>query len=113
MNRHERRRQKKNNRINNTSNQELIEAIKLHTNRNYKKAEVLYKKVLLADKSNYEAIRHLGILNQDLKNYKKAHKYFLQAIKVNTNGFEALNNLGTIYLHNKNYDLALRCLKGH
>ena len=62
MNRHERRRQKKNNKLNQTVNQDLLEGIKLHTNKNYAKAEVLYNKVLSSEPTNYEAIRHLGIL---------------------------------------------------
>ena len=71
MNRHERRRQKKNNRTNQLVNPILIEGIKYHTDKNYKKAEELYKKVLITEPSNYDAIRHLGILNQDLEKYEE------------------------------------------
>ena len=39
MNRHERRRQKKTNKLNQSVNQDLLEGIKLHTNKNYVKAE--------------------------------------------------------------------------
>ena len=101
MNRHERRRQKKNNKLNQTVNQDLLEGIRLHTNKNYKQAEFLYNKVLLSEPSNYEAIRHLGILNQDLEQYEKAYNYFLTSIKVNPNGFQALNNLATIHMETK------------
>ncbi len=110
MNRHERRRQKKNNKLNQTVNQDLLEGIKLHTNKNYIKAEALYNKVLSSDPANYEAIRHLGILYQDLEQYEKAYNYFLQALKVNPKGFQALNNLATIHMENKNYELAHKCL---
>ena len=110
MNRHERRRQKKNNKLNQTVNQDLLEGIRLHTNKNYKQAESLYNKVLLTEPSNYEALRHLGILNQDLEQYEKAYNYFLQAFKINQNGFQVLNNLATIHMLNKNYNLALKCL---
>ena len=108
MNRHERRRQKKNNKLNQTVNQDLLEGIRLHTNKNYKQAESLYNKVLLTEPSNYEALRHLGILNQDLEQYEKAYNYFLQAFKINQNGFQVLNNLATIHMLNKNYNLALK-----
>ncbi len=111
MNRHERRRLKKRNKINPAANHDLLEAIKLHTNKNYQEAEGLYKKVLSTEPKNYEALRHLGILNQDLEKYEKAYNYFLQAIKINPNGFQALSNLATIHMHNKNYDLAYKCLK--
>ena len=110
MNRHERRRQKKNNKLNQTVNQDLLEAIKLHTNKNYVKAETLYNQVLSNEPTNYEAIRHLGILYQDLEQYEKAYNYFLQALKVNPKGFQALSNLATIHMENKNYELAHKCL---
>ena len=109
MNRHERRRQQKNNKLNNKINKDLLEAIKFHTNKEYKKAEVLYNQVLTVEPSNYDAIRHLGILFQDLIDYERAYGYFIQAVKINPRGFEALNNLGTIHLHNKNFDLAFKC----
>ena len=111
MNRHERRRQQKNNKINNKVNENLLEGIKLHTNKEYKKAEVFYNQVLAEEPSNYDAIRHLGILFQDLKDYERAYQYFIQAVKINPRGFEALNNLGTIHLRNKSYDLAFKCFQ--
>mgnify|MGYP001167654165 FL=1 len=109
MNRHERRRLKKNNKLNTAVNVDLINGIKFHTNRNYVEAEKLYKKVLVSNPSNYDALRHLGILYQDQKNYAEAYEYFMQALKSNSRGFEVLSNLGTIHLNNKNYDLAVKC----
>ena len=110
MNRQERRRQKKNNKQNQTVNRDLLEGIKFHTNKDYKKAEILYKKALASEPSNYDVIRHLGILNQDLEKYEEAYNLFIQAVKINPQGFEAINNLATIHINNKNYDLALKCL---
>ena len=40
MNRHERRRQKRSNKLNQTVNPDLLQGIKLHTNKNYKKVQV-------------------------------------------------------------------------
>ena len=57
MNRHERRKQKKNIRLNQTINQDLLHGIKLHTNKKYKEAESLYNKVLITEPKNYEALR--------------------------------------------------------
>ncbi|MDC3086224.1 sulfotransferase [Pelagibacteraceae bacterium] len=110
MNRHERRRQKKSNKLNQTVNPDLLQGIKLHTNKNYNEAEVLYNRVLLNEPTNYEALRHLGILCQDLKEYERAYNYFMQALKTNPKGFQALSNLATIHMLNKNYDLAHKCL---
>ena len=110
MNRHERRRQKKSGKLNQTINPDLLQGIKLHTKKNYKEAEVFYKRVLLSEPTNYEALRHLGILFQDLKENEKAYNYFMEALKVNPKGFQAMGNLGTIHMLNKNYELAHKCL---
>ncbi len=110
MNRHERRRQKRSNKLNQTVNPDLLQGIKLHTNKNYKEAEVLYNRVLSSEPKNYEALRHLGILHQDLEEYEKAYNYFIQALKTDPKGFQALSNLATIHLRNKNYELAYKCL---
>ena len=110
MNRHERRRQKKSGKLNQTINPDLLQGIKLHTNKNYKEAEVFYNRVLLSEPTNYEALRHLGILFQDLKENEKAYNYFMEALKVNPKGFQAMSNLGTIHMLNKNYELAHKCL---
>ena len=110
MNRHERRRQKKSGKLNQTINPDLLQGIKLHTNKNYKEAEVLYNRVLSSEPKNYEALRHLGILFQDLKENEKAYNYFMEALKVNPKGFQAMGNLGTIHMLNKNYELAHKCL---
>ena len=89
MNRHERRKQlKSKKRNNNTVNGFLLDGIKQHMKRNYQEAENLYNKALLREPANYEALRHLGILNQDLENYEKAYNYFISAIKTNPNGFQ-------------------------
>ena len=110
MNRHERRKQKKSNKLSQTANPNLLQGIKLHTNKNYKEAEVFYNRALLSEPTNYEALRHLGILYQDLEEYEKAYNYFIQALKTDPKGFQALNNLATIHLRNKNYKLAHKCL---
>ncbi len=110
MNRHERRKQKKSGKLNQTVNPVLLQGIRLHTNKNYKEAEVLYNRVLLSEPTNYDALRHLGILFQDLKENEKAYNYFMEALKVNPKGFQAMSNLGTIHMLNKNYELAHKCL---
>ena len=109
MNRHERRKQKKiNNSISSLQN-ELLKAIQLHTKKDFENAEILYKQIILREPNNYDALRHLGILKQDLGNYEAAYENYLKCIKVKPNGFEALNNLGAVHVRNKNYQLALKC----
>lgn len=110
MNRHERRRKEKTQKVSSLQNL-LIKGINYHSSKNFKKAEEIYKQIIDRDPSNYQAIRHLGILNQDLKNYQIAHEYYLKAAKLNPTGFEVLNNIGTIHVINKNYDLGLKCFR--
>ena len=80
MNRKERRRLKKSSSHNQENNNSLLEAIKLHTQKNFKTAEDLYLKIIKNDKTNYQALRHLGILYNDTKRYKQAISYLTDAI---------------------------------
>ena len=111
MNRHERRKQKKANVGVNIFQNELLKAIQLHTQKDFNNAEILYKNIVSKDPNNYDAVRHLGILRQDLGDYAGAYEYYLKCIKIRPNGFEALNNLGAVHTRNKNYQLALKCFK--
>ncbi len=109
MNRHERRKQKKINNFTSNLHNELLKAIQLHTSKEYKNAENLYKQIIVKEPNNYDALRHLGILHQDLGNYEEAYNNYLKCITIKPNGFEALNNLGAVHVRNKNYQLALKC----
>ncbi len=108
MNRHERRKQKKN-QSQNAFHKNLLKAIQLHTNKNYLEAYNLYNNLLSTDPNNYDVLRHLGILFQDQGENEKAYDFFLKSVKINPNGFEAFNNLGTVHSKNKNYELAKKC----
>ena len=72
MNRQDRRKQKNNFALNKVSHNQLIEAIKLHSEKQFSAAEKIYKKLLSSNPKNYDIIRHLGILNQDLGNLEIA-----------------------------------------
>ena len=109
MNRQSRRKQKNNFALNKVSHNQLIEAIKLHSEKQFLAAEKIYKKLLNSHPKNYDIIRHLGILNQDLGNLEIAYNLFMKSLKINPNGFESLNNLGVIHLNNSNYVMALKC----
>ena len=111
MNRHERRKQKKVVTGVSAGQNELLKAIQLHTQKDLNRAEILYKNIILRDPKNYDAIRHLGILRQDLGDYEGAYENYLKCIKIRPDGYEALNNLGAVHIRNKNYQLALKCFK--
>ena len=109
MNRQERRRQKNNSSLSLSNQNQLLEAIKLHTKKDYESAAKIYKKLLIHNSKNYDVLRHLGILNQDIGNFEEAFKYYMKALKINPDGFEVLNNLGAIHQTSKNYRMALNC----
>ena len=101
MNRKERRRQKKNSSQNQESN-DLLEAIQLHSNKDFKNAENLYLKIIKSNKTNYQALRHLGILYNDTKKYEKAIQYLSDAIEIAPSIPDAHNNLGLVYFVSDN-----------
>ncbi len=111
MNRHLRRKQKKQQAKNTNINNKLLEAINFHSNKQFDLAEKLYKELQNLNPNNYDVLRHLGILNQDLGKLEEAYNFFQEAIKVKSDGFEALNNLGTVHILNKNQNLALKCFE--
>ncbi|MFL2899174.1 MAG: tetratricopeptide repeat-containing sulfotransferase family protein [Candidatus Pelagibacterales bacterium] len=106
MNRKERRRLKKSSSHNQENNNSLLEAIKLHTQKNFKTAEDLYLKIIKNDKTNYQALRHLGILYNDTKRYKQAISYLTDAIHIAPSIPDAHNNLGLVYFVSDNLALA-------
>ena len=69
MNRHERRKQKKESGNASILKQELLKAIHFHMNKDFINAEHLYKQIILKEPNNYDALRHIGILKEDLGNY--------------------------------------------
>ena len=111
MNRHQRRKENKRQSKTALIQAELIQAIKVHSSGNFLLAKDMYLKLYAKNNSNYDLIRHLGILYQDLKDNEKAYNFFLKAIELNPNGYEAYNNLGAIHVLNKNQSLALKCFE--
>ena len=81
----------------------------------FKKAEKFYEKALKIDNTNYDALRHLGIVDLDQGGFKKSERYFKKAISVWSDRYEAYNNLGSLYLRFDNIDEAVKnfniCLK--
>ena len=111
MNRHQRRKQKKEGQVHHPFQQELQAAIKNHVGKNYEIAEKEYKKLLNKIPNDYETIRHLGILYFDTQRIEEAYNCFQSAITSNPTRCEAFNNLGFVHIKNGNLDLAEKCLK--
>ena len=70
MNRHERRKQKKERGNISALQNELLKAIQFHVNKDFKNAE-LYQQIISKEPDNYDALRHLGSLNKILVIMKK------------------------------------------
>ena len=111
MNRHQRRKEEKKQNRNLNFQNLLLNAIDLHSKKQFKEAEKIYMRLIVSDPNNYDVQRHLGILFQDQGKYEKAYNFYLKAIDSKANGFEAISNLGTIHLVNKNSDLAMKCFE--
>ena len=111
MNRHQRRKEEKKQNKNLNFQNLLLNAIDLHSKKQFKEAEKIYMRLIVSDPNNYDVQRHLGILFQDQGKYEKAYNFYLKAIDSKANGFEAISNLGTIHLVNKNSDLAMKCFE--
>ena len=111
MNRHQRRKQKKEQQVNQPFQQELINIIKIHSSKDYDLAEKEYNKLLQKIPNDYETVRHLGILYFDTNKLEQAYNCFQKAIKINPSRCEAYNNLGFIHIKNGNLELAETCLK--
>ncbi len=106
MNRQERRRLQKQNKNQINPHKLLLKAIDLHSNKKYSEASEIYKDLFKKFPNDYDLIRHMGILEQDIKNYDSAYKYFKRALEIKPNGFEALNNLGAIHQLWKDHESA-------
>ena len=111
MNRQQRRKEEKNKSAQLAFKRKLIDAINIHQNKHYDQARNAYEELYRINPNDYDLVRHIGILHQDMEEYEEAYNKFLYAIKINPNGFEAINNLGTIHVLNKNDTLALKCFE--
>ncbi len=92
------------------TNNLLKEAFKLKKNKDYKKAEFTFEKILKISPYHYEANISLGLLNIENKNYNKAIKYFDKVAKKYPNKIDSYINLGNINIINQNYNKAIKYL---
>ena len=86
----------------------LKKGIEHHGAQNYHDAVQCYKKVLILDSKNYDAVRHLGIANLDQGNFEKAEHFFKKAISIRSDMPEAYNNLATVFFKLRQYEKATK-----
>ena len=74
MNRQQRRKEAKNKSAQLAFKKKLIDAISIHQNKKYDQAKEAYEKLYRINPNDYDLIRHIGILHQDLGEYETAYK---------------------------------------
>ena len=72
-------------------------ALKNYQKGNFKKAEMLYNKILKNFPDHFQSIFLLGTLFAQVKNYKGAINLLKKAIQINPVYLDAHNNLGNVY----------------
>jgi tetratricopeptide (TPR) repeat protein len=76
------------------------------------KAVDFFKKVLVLDKRNVEALLHIGYIYRSIKENVKAFKCFKQILLIEPNNFLAFYGLGRLYQSLDNHDNeAIECYK--
>ena len=85
------------------SNKDLREnldfANKFFRNKNFVKAEKLYKKIIKKFPSNFDANYFMASIKAQENNFNDAKSYMETALSINPNLPELNNNLGLIYLN--------------
>ena len=72
-------------------------ALKNYQTGNFKKAEMLYNKILKNFPDHFQSIFLLGTLFAQIKNYEGAISLLKKAIQINPVYLDAHNNLGNVY----------------
>ncbi|MGC1446203.1 MAG: tetratricopeptide repeat protein, partial [Xanthobacteraceae bacterium] len=78
------------------SQQILARAVAAHQAGNIAQAEFLYKMVLQADKTQFDALHMLGLIEAQRGNFPAGLARITDALRVRPNALEALINLGRI-----------------
>ena len=92
-------------------NESLAFAKKYLNNRNYSKAEKLYKKILKKFPNNFDANYFIASINAQENNFVDAKEYMEKALSINPNVPELNNNLGLLYFNLQQVDHALHFFK--
>ena len=87
---------------------DLNEAITLHRQGNFLKAEKIYINLLKKDKNNSQLLQLIGTLNFQVKKYKIAEEYLLKSLNEDPFNSSTLNNLGLL---NKEIDNIEKSIK--
>jgi tetratricopeptide (TPR) repeat protein len=86
---------------------ELEEALKLHFDQKFDKAEKIYEKIINREENNFNALYLLGTIKAQKKKYEEAIFLIRKSLSINQNNFIALSNLGTIFFNINRYEDAI------
>ena len=84
---------------NNDLRENLDFAIKFFRNKNFVKAEKLYKKIIKKFPNNFDANYFMASIKAQNNNYNEAKDYMEKANSINPNLPELNNNLGLSLIH--------------
>jgi predicted O-linked N-acetylglucosamine transferase (SPINDLY family) len=88
---------------------ELAEAWRLHRAGEYERAEQLYRAILRADPSNYEALHRLAFLNGQCGRWEEAQQFMARAIALNPYAPDALFLRGAALQKLHRHEEAVSC----
>ncbi len=90
--------------------QVLAEAVGLHRQGRLEQAEVLYNRVLKLDRTNFDALHMLGMLQHQRGKPAEAHRQIAAALKVQPRSADALSNFAQVLHALKRDEEALQSL---
>ena len=85
----------------------ISQALKNHNNKDYSKAEKLYKDILSITPDNVSCINYLGTLFAQTNRIQLAEQEFLKALKIDPKNLFVNNNLGNILFEQNKYEKAI------
>jgi len=90
-------------------NRTVRSAFEYHQKGNLKQAEILYKKALKKEPSNFDALHMLGVVSSQRGNHSIAISYIEKALKFNPANAHAYFNLGNVYRDKGQLNKAISC----
>jgi tetratricopeptide (TPR) repeat protein len=91
--------------------QSVEAALRLHQAGHLAEAEAAYRKVLAADRENFDALHFLGVIAHQLGNHERAVALITQALSLNASHAPAYNNLGNALDAQGKHEQALDCYR--
>jgi protein O-GlcNAc transferase len=95
----------------NTDTCSIDEGVRLHLEGKLDEAEAIYRRILVGQPQNSEALHLLGVIAYQRKQYEEAEDLISRAIVCNKRIPDYRNNLGNVYLAQKLLDKAEECYR--